>query len=162
MSTVRITFSNFCLSDSFHVCLCLHHIDLCFEVMDFLLSASAAGTNLLLDQDCRSVRISNFTTSVDMSSDSADIGTVKLSLPADIVPTEVCVCSCVCVYVCVHASVHVCVCVCVDVCVCRCVCLVTHACSRVCIVTIACAQVKVCIRLHISLPIQLYAMLLHP
>ena len=133
------TFSNFCLSNSFHVCLCLHRTDLCFEVMDFSLSASAAGSNLLLDQDCRSVRISNFTTSVDLSSDSTDIGTVKLSLPADIVPTEVCVCSCVCVCVCacMHASVHVCVRVCV--------CLVTHVCSLVCIVTVACARVKVCI-----------------
>ena len=115
-------FSNFCLSDSFHVCLCLHRTDLCFEVMDFSLSASAAGSNLLLDQNCRSVRISNFTTSVDLSSDSADIGTVKLSLPADIVPTEVCVCVCVCA--CMHASVHVCVRVCV--------CAWLHMCAHLC------------------------------
>ena len=147
-------FSNFCLSDSFHVCLCLHRTDLCFEVMDFSLSASAAGSNLLLDQNCRSVRISNFTTSVDLSSDSADIGTVKLSLPADIVPTEVCA---VCVCVCMHLCMCVCVCVCVLGYTCVLTCVHSHYCvctgesvhiityKVVCIVTIACARVKVCI-----------------
>ncbi|KAK7108089.1 hypothetical protein V1264_015887 [Littorina saxatilis] len=47
-----------------------------------------ACSNLLLDQSCETVKMSNFTMSVSLPGLNADIGAVKLSLPADVVPTE--------------------------------------------------------------------------
>ncbi|XP_076445152.1 mitogen-activated protein kinase kinase kinase 3-like isoform X2 [Babylonia areolata] len=47
-------------------------------------------SNLLLDVGDQMLKVSNFSTAVDLSRDNADMGTIKLTLPADIVPVELC------------------------------------------------------------------------
>ncbi|KAL8566954.1 hypothetical protein ACOMHN_059754 [Nucella lapillus] len=46
-------------------------------------------SNLLLDAREQTLKVSNFATSVDLSSDNADFGIIKLTLPADLVPAEI-------------------------------------------------------------------------